>query len=99
MSLTVSKQYRATVIFDTRGYDEPVDTLVEKVTELLTGLGAEIAKVDNLGHRDFVSGSTNRHAGDIYVTYDFDGDASVPAAIIEKTRLDKTVKRLQVFRR
>tara|TARA_B110000438_G_C15778958_1_gene635421 strand:+ start:725 stop:934 length:210 start_codon:yes stop_codon:yes gene_type:complete len=68
------------------------------VSDLLKELGAEVTKVDNVGHKDFVSGAVKRHAGDIFVLYDFSGGADIPALLEEKTRLDKTIKRLQVHR-
>lgn len=99
MSLTVTRNYRATIIFDTRGYEDPVETLVEKITGILTEAGAEVSKVDNIGYKDFVSGAVKKHAGDIFVVYEFTGGADLPDVLAEKTRLDKTVKRLQVNRR
>lgn len=99
MSLTVTRNYRATIIFDTRGYDEPVETLIEKITTILTSAGADVQKVNNVGYKDFVVGATKRHAGDIFVTYDFASGPDVPEVLREKTRLDKTVMRLQVNRR
>ncbi len=71
---------------------------MNKVSDLLKELGAEVTKVDNVGHKDFVSGAVKRHAGDIFVLYDFSGGADIPALLEEKTRLDKTIKRLQVHR-
>lgn len=99
MSLTVTRDYRATIIFDTRGYEDPVETLVEKITGILTDAGAEVNKVDNVGYKDFVSGAVKKHAGDIFVIFHFTGGPDVPTVLAEKTRLDKTVKRLQVTRR
>lgn len=86
------------MILNTQGYQDPVENLVNKVSDLLKELGAEVTKVDNVGHKDFVSGAVKRHAGDIFVLYDFSGGADIPALLEEKTRLDKTIKRLQVHR-
>lgn len=99
MTLTVTRAYRTTIIFDTRGYDEPVETLIEKITTILTSAGAEVTKVDNIGYKDFVVGATSKHAGDIFVTIDFTSGPAAPQVLREKTRLDKTVLRLQVNRR
>lgn len=71
---------------------------MNKVSDLLKELGAEVTKVDNIGRRDFVSGAVKKHAGDIFVLYDFSGGPDLPALLEEKTRLDKTIKRLQVHR-
>lgn len=99
MSVTVTRNYRAFVILDTRGYEEPVETLIEKITTILNEGGAEVSKVENLGHRDFVVGASNKHGGDIYASFDFSGPAELPSLLAEKTRLDKTVLRVQVNRR
>lgn len=71
---------------------------MNKVSDLLKELGAEVTNVDNIGHKDFVSGAVKRHAGDIFVLYDFSSGPDVPAQLEEKVRLDKTIKRLQVHR-
>lgn len=98
MSLTATRTYRATVILNTQGYQDTVETLVDKLTALLKDLGAEISKVENLGHKDFVSGAVKKHAGDIFLLIEFSGGATIPADLAEKTRLDKAVKRLHVNR-
>jgi ribosomal protein S6 len=98
MSVTVKRDYRAIVIFDTRGYEDPVDSLIEKISGILNDAGGEVKKVENLGHRDFVAGASNKHAGDIYAVFDFSGGADLPAVLKEKTRLDKTVYRVNVTR-
>ena len=84
------------MILNTRGYTEPVETLVEKLSSLLGELGADVSAVENLGHRDFVSGAVKKHAGDIFLLYTFSGDPSIPAIFQEKLRLDTTIKRLHV---
>ncbi len=98
MSLTVTRTYRATIIFDTRGYEDPIETLIEKISEILTSAGAEIKKVNNIGYKDFVAGASRKHPGDIFVTFDFSSGPDVPEVLREKTRLDKTVQRVQVNR-
>ncbi len=99
MSLTVTRNYQATVILDTRKSEDPVQSLVDKISDLLKELGADVTKVENLGHKDFVSGAVKRHAGDIFVYYEFSGSGEIPGQLEFKTRLDKTIKRLHVNRR
>jgi len=84
------------VIFDTRNYENPVETLIEKISGHLNASGAEIEKVDNIGYLTFVTGPVKKHAGDIYVLFDYKGAPNTPAVLAEKVRLDKTVKGLQV---
>ncbi|MFP4281482.1 MAG: 30S ribosomal protein S6 [Opitutales bacterium] len=87
------------MILDTRGYEDPVESLVTKLEDILKELGAEISKTENVGHKEFVSGAVKKHAGDTYLLIDFSGPASLPGDLASKTRLDKTIKRLQVSRR
>lgn len=96
MSLTLTKKYKASFILDTRGYDSPVETLVEKLEGLLKELGAEVQASKNLGRHDFVRVTEKGHTGDTYLEIEFSADPTVPAALHEKLRLDKTVKRILV---
>ena len=98
MSLTATRNYRATVILNTQGYKDPVETLVEKMTTHLKDLGAEISKTENLGHKDFVSGAVQKHAGDIFLLIDFSSAGHVPSELEKKVRLDSTIKRLHINR-
>lgn len=99
MSVTLKRDYTAVIIFDTRGYEEPIEKLVEKISNILNAGGAEIAKVANLGQKDFVAGATPKHRGDIFATFQFSGPPTLPSLLAEKTRLDKTVLRVLVSRR
>jgi len=98
MSTTTSTSYEATVIFNTRGYEEPVETLFDKIVGILNELGAETGEVDNLGRRDFAYVTNRHHTGDHYIRVPFKGDTEVPARLQERIRLDKTVKRVLVER-
>ena len=54
MSDTVTKnKYKATFILDTRGYEEPVDTLIEKLKTTLQSIDCEVENVENAGQKDF----------------------------------------------
>ncbi len=96
MSLTKSKTYRATFILDTRGYEQPVETLVEKLSGLMQELGGEVKSAKDHGRRDFTRVTKAQHTGDRYVIYEVDGPPTLPAQLQDKLRLDKTVKRLLV---
>ncbi|MCD8482757.1 MAG: 30S ribosomal protein S6 [Verrucomicrobia bacterium] len=91
-----ARKYRATIILDTRGYDQPVDVLIEKLSGIFTGLGASIETKENLGRRDFARTTDRNHTGDTYVEYALSAKPEVPAAFREKVRLDKTVKRVLI---
>lgn len=91
-----ARNYRATIILDTRGFDKPVEVLIEKLSGVLSGLGAKIQETKNLGRYDFVRITDRNHTGDTYVEYSLSATPEVPAAFREKVRLDKTVKRVLI---
>jgi len=97
MSATAEKNsYLANFILDTRNYTDPVETLIERLKEVIKGIDGEVKDVKELGQKEFVR-VTNRHfpAG-IYVQIRFDGPASAPKALQDKLRLDRTVNRVMV---
>ena len=49
-----NNKYRATFILDTRGYEDPVETLIEKLSSTLAAIDCEVEKVENLGQKEFV---------------------------------------------
>jgi len=96
MSLSVNRQYRATVILDTRDYQEPVETLITKLQDILKDLGAEVSKAENLGRYDFIRITDRHHPGDIYLQFEFERGHNVPSDLQSRVRLDKTIKRVMV---
>ncbi|MDX2110296.1 MAG: 30S ribosomal protein S6 [Verrucomicrobiota bacterium] len=92
----INHQYRATFILDTRGYDQPVETLVEKLRGVITKLGATVTEAKNHGRKDFSRQVDKRHSGDTYVEYIFSSENTVPAALQHSFTLDKTVKRVLI---
>ena len=96
MTLQKNRKYKLTVILDTRGYDEPVETLEEKVSALLKELDGAVESVDNLGRQEFVRVTEKGHTGDTYLEVVVAGPPSLPATLQERVRLDKQVKRIMV---
>ena len=92
MSETLTKQkYKATFILDTRGYEEPVETLVEKIKSTLQSLNCEIAKVENIGQKEFARVTDKKFPNAIYVQIDFSGSGDITKRINEKFKLDRTI--------
>ena len=81
--------YLATFILDTRGREESVDELIEGLKAELEAAGAEVGKVDNLGKQDFARVPDRRYDAGVYVQYRVSGSADLPAAILEKVRLNR----------
>lgn len=96
MTDTQQRNYKATFILDTRNYDQAVETLVGTIKEAITGLGASVGEVRDLGRIDFVRTTDKRHTGDVYIQITFSGAADIPAKLTERFRLEKTVERVLV---
>lgn len=96
MSQTKQRDYKATIILDTRGYEEPVETLIEKVSKTLSDLGANVSSTENLGRIDFVRVTNPKHTGDSYIKVEFSAEPGVPGSFHETVRLDRTIKRVVI---
>jgi ribosomal protein S6 len=96
MTQTLSKKYKATFILDTRGYDAPIENLVDMLKNTVVGVGGEVSEARNLGRIDFSRVVDRNHTGDSYLEIYFSAGVSAPAALNSKLRLEKTVKRLLV---
>ncbi len=92
-----NKKYKATFILDTRGYTEPVETLIEKVKGVIESVGCKIESVENLGQKAFARTTDRNFPAGIYVDVAFEGSADSNALIKEKFRLDKTVNRILIL--
>jgi len=90
MTATASN-YKATFILDTRGREESVEDLIEGLKGELAAAGAEISGVEDLGRQDFARIPDIKYTTGVYVRVDFSGFSEVPAAILEKLRLNKLV--------
>lgn len=97
MSQTLSQRpYRATFILDLRNYQEPVETLIEKIKETVTAVDSSIDAVENLGQKDFIRVTDRNRPNGVYVQVDFTGPGSAPVALKEKFRLDRAVDRILI---
>jgi small subunit ribosomal protein S6 len=89
-----NRKYKITIILDTRGYESPVSTIEEKVTEELKATGGEVEALENLGRRDFSRVTEKDHTGDTYLQVVVSGPAGLPAAFQERVSLDNLYKRI-----
>ncbi len=90
--------YRANFILDTRNFQDTVESLIARLSDVITGLGGEVKKVDELGQKDFMRVTNRRFPAGLYVQYTFEGPVSAPSGLQEKLRLDRTVNRVMVQR-
>ena len=92
-SATQTKSYEATFILDTRGSDQDVDAIIERLKAALTAIGGSVTSSENLGRYDFVRITDREHPADFYVRIFFDGPLNAGPLLREKLRLEKSVKR------
>jgi small subunit ribosomal protein S6 len=90
------RPYRAIFLLDTRGYTNPVDTLVAKLRDAIIAVQGEVTQVENHGQRDFARPPEKGYPNGIFVSFTFTAPKTAPAALREKLRLDRTVNRMIV---
>ena len=73
-----------------------MDTIEEKVSQLLKDAGGEVESLENLGRRDFIRITDKDHTGDSYLEVFVAGPATMPATFQKSIRLDRLVK-LAIF--
>lgn len=93
-----NRNYLATFILDTRGYEEPIENLVDVLTQAIVDLGGTVDSTENLGRQDFVRVTDKKHTADYYVKIVCSGSASLSVDLSEKFRLDRRIKRLLLMR-
>ncbi len=91
-----TQTYKATFLLDTRGYEQPVETIITKLGDILKAAGADVQKVDNLGSKSFVRVADRRFPSGTFVQITYKGLSSVASTLREKLRLDKTINRILV---
>jgi len=96
MTAPTKRTYTATFLLDTRGYTEPVDTLVAKLRDTIIAVQGDITKVENHGQRDFARPPSRSYTAGVFVTFTFSGPGTAPAALREKVRLDPNINRVIV---
>ncbi len=88
--------YDATFILDTRSYQEPVETLIEKITATIESIEGTLKSVDNQGQKAFARITNRKFPAGIYVTFKINGPSSFPKALQERFKLDKLVNRILI---
>lgn len=93
-SILKNRSYRATIIFDTRGLQEPVDALIQRVKDMFANLQASLGAANNLGLQNFSRVTDRNFPAGHYFQLEFSGAATLPKAIKERFRLDKFIDRI-----
>lgn len=90
------RNYKATFLLDLRNYQNPVETLIEKLTGVIEVIGGTIVKVKNLGQKDFARVTDKKFPAGVYVEVDFSGPSEAPSVLKDKLKLDRTINRIFV---
>ncbi len=88
------KKYKAMFILDTRGYEDGIETIIDRVNAAIKKVGGGSENVDNLGRMDFVRITDKNHPGDFYIQILIDGPVSLVQDLNNELHLDKQIKRI-----
>lgn len=93
----MSRKYEATVVIDTKGKEDTIDTIVSQITREFESNGAKLEQVDNLGKKKFQFAP--RHVeGGFYLHFQFTAEPAAVASVKTKLKLNDLVY-LQHFQR
>ena len=89
-----NRHYNASIILDTRGVEDTIDTLIEQLKKAIEEVGFQVGDVNNLGRFDFIRVTDKKHLADFYINITFKCSPDVPHQLQENLRLEKMVKRI-----
>ena len=87
------RKYKATFIIDTRGREESLDQLLEKVKQDIVAVQGEVVSVESLGQRDLTRPSDPKFVNAPYVQMEFLAPLTGPKQLHERFRLNQIVYR------
>ena len=90
------RQYRATMILDTRNYQDSIETLTENIKTKFIEVGANIEHINNLGQITFERAVDRKFPAGLYLQIGFSATSNVPDAIKSKFQLDHTINRILI---
>lgn len=94
-----TRSYRATLILDTRSYQDSVEALIENIKAKMTEVGAVISDVVNRGQIKFQRAVDRKFPAGLYLQIAFQAPSSTPELIRSKFRLDRAVNRIMIENR
>jgi small subunit ribosomal protein S6 len=90
------RKYIASFIFDMRGCANTVDSIIEKLSGIISSLGGQTSSVRNLGQKNFERVANRKFSSGIYVQISFEGKPSIVDEIKSKLKLDNTINRILI---
>lgn len=94
----MERDYRITVIFDSRDQQESGEEMLQRVAELMANLGARVDEAKYLGQKDFARCARRDFRSAGYGQYRLAAMGSFGDELKKRLRLDKTVDRLLIER-
>ena len=85
------RKYKATFIIDTRGREESLDQLLEKVKQDIVAVQGEVVSVENLGQRDLAHPVDPKFVAAPFVQMEFLAPVEGPKNLHERFRLNQIV--------
>lgn len=85
------KNFKATVILDTRGRTETLDELVEGVKGEIAAVEGEVTGFESLGVREFMRPTERNYTAGPFVQIYFTAPADSNKHLLERMRLNRTV--------
>lgn len=86
-----NKNFKATVILDTRGRSETLDELVDNVKGEIAAVNGEVTGFESLGVREFMRPTDRKYTAGPFVQIYFSGPADCNKHLLERMRLNRAV--------
>lgn len=86
----MSRKYEATIVLDTKGKDETIESLVSQVSKTLEDAGAKLEQVDQLGRRQFPFSPRHVTHG-YFVNVRFEAEPTAVEAATARLKLNDNV--------
>lgn len=90
------RNYEATFILDTRTYQEPVETLIDKIKGTINSIQGSIHTVENQGQKTFSRAVDRKFPAGIYVRFEVSAPSNFPKTLKERFKLERLVNRIMI---
>ena len=87
----IKKNFKATVILDTRGRTETLDELVENVKGEIVAVSGEVTGFESLGVREFSRPTDRKYTAGPFVQIYFTAPSDSNKHLLERMRLNRAV--------
>jgi small subunit ribosomal protein S6 len=86
----MTRNYEATIVLDTKGKEESIETLVGQISKELETAGAKLKQIDQMGKREFPFSPRHVTHG-YFVNVQFEAEPSVLETVSAKLKLNDNV--------